>query len=257
MTLSAAYATFAAKGKYCPPIAITSIKDRNGKSLPIPGSDCRRALDESVANTVNLGLSKVLTPAGTGARVGPLPNGRPASGKTGTTNNSVDTWFAGYTPQLATTVWVGDPEPHKVGNHYERTSLNYRTINGRRQGSVYGATFAGVIWKKIMVEAVKGMEIKHFARADSRLLVSPKKTVPDVRGKSVDAAKAILKEAGFSTNVSNDPVKSKYPVGTVASTSPDGGSQVSLGTSITITVSAGGGGNDDEDDNNPFKHRGR
>jgi len=257
MTLAAAYATFAAKGTYCAPIAITSIKDRNGKSLSIPKRTCKRALDEGVANTVNLGLSKVLTPVGTAASVRPLPDNRPASGKTGTTNNSVDTWFAGYTPQLATAVWVGDPEPHKVRNHYERTTLNYRTINGRRQGPVYGATFAGVIWKKIMVDAVKGMEIKHFARADSRLLVSPKRTVPDVRGKSVDAAKAILKEAGFLVTVSNDPVKSKYPVGSVASTSPEGGSEVSYGSSITLTLSAGGGGDDDDDDqddgDNPFR----
>jgi membrane peptidoglycan carboxypeptidase len=260
MTLAAAYATFAAKGTYCAPIAITSIKDRDGKSLSIPKRTCRRALDEGVANTVNLGLSKVLTPVGTAASVGPLPNGRPASGKTGTTNNSVDTWFAGYTPQLATAVWVGDPEPHRVRNHYERTTLNYRTINGRKQGPVYGATFAGVIWKKIMVQAVKGMEIKHFAGADSRLLVSPKRTVPDVRGKSVDAATAILKEAGFLVTVSNDPVKSKYPVGSVASTSPEGGSEVSYGSSITLTLSAGGGGDDDggdkgndKGDGNPFK----
>jgi beta-lactam-binding protein with PASTA domain len=126
---------------------------------------------------------------------------------------------------------------------------------------VYGATFAGAIWKKIMVQAVKGMEIKHFAQADSRLLVSPKRTVPDVRGKSVDAATAILKEAGFLVTVSNDPVKSKYPVGSVASTSPDGGSEVSYGSSITLTLSAGGGGDDDggdgkgndKGDGNPFK----
>ena len=246
MTLSAAYAAFAAKGKFCEPIVVTSIKDRNGKSLPIPKANCKQALDENVANTVNLGLSKVLTPAGTGASIGPLPGGRPASGKTGTTNLSVDTWFAGYTPQLATTVWVGDPETYKVGNHRERKTLNYRTINGQYRSQVYGATLAGVIWKKIMVKAVEGMEIKHFASADSRLLVSPKKTVPNVNGRSVDDAEAILREAGFQTTVSSDPVKSKYKVGTVASTSPEGGSYTSVGSTITITISAGGGGNDDE-----------
>ncbi len=255
MTLSAAYATFAAKGKYCAPIAVTSIKDRYGKSLPIPKANCKQALDEGVANTVNLGLSKVLTPAGTGARLGTMPGGRPASGKTGTTNDSVDTWFAGYTPQLATTVWVGDPETYPTGRKnssgneiWARKSLNYRTIDGRRQGNVYGATFAGVIWKKIMVEAVKGTEIKRFGGADSKLLVSPKKQVPDVKGKSVDDARAILKEAGFSVNISNDPAKSKYPVGSVASTSPDGGSFVAAGSTVTITVSAGGGEDDDDKD---------
>jgi membrane peptidoglycan carboxypeptidase len=247
MTMAAAYATFANKGKYCSPIAVTSIKDRNGKPLAIPKTNCKRALDESVANTVNLGLSKVLTPAGTGASIGPLPGGRPASGKTGTTNLSVDTWFAGYVPQLATAVWVGDPEPHKVGNHLERTTLNGRTINGQYRSQVYGATLAGVIWKKIMTPAVEGMEIKHFSQADSKLLISPKKSVPNVNGRSVDEAKDILKAAGFQVTVASTPVKSKYKPGTVASTSPDGGSLASVGGTVTITISAGGGGDDDED----------
>jgi len=241
MTMSAAYAAFAAKGKFCEPIVVTSIKDRYGKALPVPKANCRQGLDENIANTVNLGLSKVLTSEGTGAAIGPLPGGRPASGKTGTTNDSVDTWFAGYTPQLATTVWVGDPETYKVGDHFERKTLNGRTINGRYKANVYGATFAGVIWKKIMVKAVEGTEIKHFADADSKLLVSPKKEVPDVDGRSVDDAKSILEDAGFRTTTSNQPVKSKYRPGSVASTSPPGGSLVSAGITITITVSAGGG----------------
>jgi membrane peptidoglycan carboxypeptidase len=257
MTLSAAYAAFAAKGKFCEPIVVTSIKDRNGKSLPIPKANCRQALDENVANTLNLGLSKVLTPAGTGASIGALPGGRPASGKTGTTNDSVDTWFAGYTPQLATTVWVGDPETYKVGKHRERKTLNYRTINGQYRSQVYGATLAGVIWKKIMVKAVEGMEIKRFASADGKLLVSPKKSVPNVNGRSVDEAKSILKEAGFATTVSSDPVKSRYKPGTVASTSPGGGTYSSVGTTVTITISAGGGGGDDEGDAKPGRGGGR
>jgi membrane peptidoglycan carboxypeptidase len=202
----------------------------------------------------------VLTPSGTGASIGPLANGRPASGKTGTTNDSVDTWFAGYTPQLATAVWVGDPETYKTGKKdrkgnpiYARKTLNRRTINGKFKYSVYGSTFAGVIWKKIMTQAVKGMEIKHFAAADSKLLVSPKKAVPNVNGRSVDDAKAILKAAGFQVQVSSDPVKSKYKPGTVASTSPGGGSVVSAGTTVTITISAGGGDPGDDPGTDPPK----
>jgi beta-lactam-binding protein with PASTA domain len=104
-----------------------------------------------------------------------------------------------------------------------------------------------VIWKKIMTPAVEGMEIKRFSQADSKLLVSPKKSVPNVNGRSVDEAKDILKAAGFQVTVASTPVKSKYKPGTVASTSPDGGSLASVGGTITITISAGGGGDDDED----------
>jgi membrane peptidoglycan carboxypeptidase len=240
MTMAAAYAGFAASGKFCSPIAVTSITDRDGKPVRIPTANCKQTLDEKVANTVNLGLSKVFSPGGTGYRIGGLPNGRPASGKTGTTNNSVDTWFVGYTRQLATAVWVGDPHTYKVGRGYERKSMNGRTINGQHFGSIFGATLAGPIWKKIMVAASKGMEIKRFPAADSKLLVSPKSNVPDVRGKSIPDAIAILKHAGFKP-VAGGFAPSKYPVGSVASTSPDSGSQLSKGSTITITISAGGG----------------
>lgn len=252
MTLSAAYAGFAAGGEFCKPIAVVSIKDRNGKALPVPGADCKQTLDENVANTVTLGLSRVFSSIGTGAALGGL--GRPASGKTGTTNDSIDTWFAGYTPQLATTVWVGDPDTYLTGQKNNtgtpikaRKTLNGRTINGQYRSSVYGATLAGVIWKKIMVDAVAGTPVKSFPTANSSLLASPKKTVPDVAGKSVDEARDLLREAGFSTTTSNEPVNSEYATGTVAGTSPSGGSQASPGSTITITVSAGGGADGDGD----------
>jgi membrane peptidoglycan carboxypeptidase len=212
------------------------MKDGDGKPFKIPGANCKQALDKDVANTVNLGLSKVFSPGGTGAGIGGLP-GRPASGKTGTTNNSVDAWFAGYTPQLATAVWVGDPDIYHGGQRPMRSI----TINGVYHRSVFGATIAGPIWKKIMTTASKGMEIKHFAPAAARLLVTPKSAVPDVRGKSVSDAFKILKAAGFKP-VTGGIAPSKYPAGSVASTSPGGGSQLSKGSTITITVSAGGVG---------------
>ncbi len=127
--------------------------------------------------------------------------------------------------------------------------MNGRYYNGRYTNPVYGSTFAGVIWKKIMVKAVEGMEIKKFAKADSKLLVSPKKQIPNVNGQSVDNARRTLEAAGFSVTVDNQPVKSEYKPGSVASTSPDGGTYASAGISVTISVSAGGGGGGDEGDN--------
>ena len=161
MTMAAAYAGFASGGEYCSPIAITSITDRNGKAVPIPKSSCKQALDKSVANTVNAGLSHVFSPGGTAAHLGPLSGGRPASGKTGTTNSSVDTWFVGYTPQLATAVWVGDPTIYVLSRNSDgkatssgRKSMNGRMINGHYYGSVFGATIAAPIWKQIMSDAL-------------------------------------------------------------------------------------------------------
>jgi membrane peptidoglycan carboxypeptidase len=260
MTLAGAYAGFADSGNFCKPTAVLQILDRDKKPLKIPGAGCKQTIDKDVANGVNLGLSRALT-NGTASRVGVLPDGRPASGKTGTTNDSVDTWFVGYTRQLATAVWVGDPYTYPTGAEdrngnpiMARKSLNYRTINGVRQGSVYGATFAGLIWKKIMVPAVEGMPVKRFDPPSSRYLVSPKKAVPDVRGKSPEEAKSILEDAGFETTISGRPTPSQFPAGTVASTSPGGGTSASLGSTITIVLSSGGGidpGNGNPGNGNP------
>jgi len=242
MTMAAAYAGFAASGMYCAPIAVASIADRNGKPLKVQSANCKQTLDPSVANTTTLGLSKVFSPGGTGVHIGGLP-GRPASGKTGTTNSSVDTWFVGYTPQLSTAVWVGDPHTYGTGRNAGRRSMNGRTINGVHYGSIFGATLAGPIWKKIMMAALQGKPVEHFKAADSKLTKSPQTTVPNVNGQSIQNAIQTLKAAGFDTTVASKLVSSQYPAGTVASTSPSGGSQTSSGSSITITPSSGPGAN--------------
>jgi len=238
MTMASAYATFADGGNYCRPTAVLQILDRKKKPLKIPGANCKQTIDKDVANGVTMGLSRVFTD-GTASAVGRLPGQRPASGKTGTTNDSVDTWFVGYTRQLATAVWVGDPDI-KSGRS-TRSTLNGRTIDGVHRGSVFGATFAAPIWKEITIAASKGMEVEQFERPSSRYLASPKQDVPDVRGKSPADATEILEAAGFKVTIRGQQEQSQYPQGSVASTSPGGGTSASVGAEITITISAGGG----------------
>jgi membrane peptidoglycan carboxypeptidase len=235
MTMAAAYAAFAAEGKYCKPTAVSTILDREKNKLKVPGGDCKQALDTKVANTVNFGLSRALKD-GTASSVGQLPGGRPASGKTGTTNNSTATWFVGYTPQLATAVWVGDAESAVSG---APKSLNGRQIGGRYYGSVYGATIAGPIWKKIMEKAMQGKPVERFAKADSSLLERPTVGVPDVSGKSLQDAMQILQTAGFSPQPNGGFVNSAFPAGSVAKTDPPAGSDADRGATITISVSNG------------------
>ncbi|MFI7586273.1 transglycosylase domain-containing protein [Spongisporangium articulatum] len=182
LTQATAYAAFAAEGEYCKARAVASIEDRDGNDVSVPGKSCKQAMDKDVADGMALGLSRVLT-NGTAARVGPLPGGRPASGKTGTTNNSIATWFVGFTPQLATAVWVGRP------NHDgEPTSLNGRTINGTYYGSVYGATLAAPIWKKIMEPALKGKKVEKFDQPPSSMIghYTPPKQEGDDKKKTND-----------------------------------------------------------------------
>jgi membrane peptidoglycan carboxypeptidase len=235
MTMAAAYATFATGGVYCTPVAVLSIKDRKGNSLPVPKSDCGRALEKDVAAGVNFALQKVLT-QGTAAGLG---IGRPAGGKTGTTNDSVDTWFVGYTAQRSTAVWVGDPVPR--GEDQKRKSLNKRTIAGERRTQVFGATFAAPIWQKIMRKANEGLPERGFSGPSGKLLRADKGNVPNVRGQSVVSAVRRLQDAGFRTRVAGVQ-PSEFPQGSVAETSPGPGSQADKGTEIVIIVSSGGGG---------------
>jgi membrane peptidoglycan carboxypeptidase len=234
MTMAAAYATFAAGGTYCTPIAVLSIKDRDGKPLPIPKQSCKRVLDKDVAAGVNYALQRVLT-QGTARGRG---IGRAAAGKTGTSNNSVDTWFVGYTPQRATAVWVGDPSPRKVKGSkvMVRKTLNYRTIDGDRQSRVYGATFAAPIWQEIMGKAHQGLPRRGFALPPGQMLRADKGDVPDVRSRTVEEATKTLEAAGFEVKVGGT-TGSLYPPGRVADTTPKPNSKADKGSTVILILS--------------------
>lgn len=152
LTIASAYAAFAAQGVYCEPTAIAAITGSDGQALTVPGAKCSQALTAQVANGVTYALQKVLTD-GTAAGKG-LAGGREAAGKTGTTNNSVATWFTGYTPQLATSVWIGVPE--------RSMSINGATIAGQRRPTMYGGTVAAPMWQDYMDRALDGAEVQDF-----------------------------------------------------------------------------------------------
>lgn len=103
---AAAYAGFAASGRYCSPIAITSIINADGTQTPVPDAKCHQAVDAGVANEVTDILRGVISD---GTAAGNTIPGRDAAGKTGTTENLVTALFAGYTPNLAAVLWNGDP----------------------------------------------------------------------------------------------------------------------------------------------------
>ncbi len=100
---ASAYATFASGGTYAEPYLVTRIKDPQGKVVWQHDKKTHKAMEPKEAGVVNAVLQRVVTD-GTGQAAA---IGRPVAGKTGTTNESKDVWFVGYTPQLATAVWVG------------------------------------------------------------------------------------------------------------------------------------------------------
>ncbi|MFI6518281.1 transglycosylase domain-containing protein [Spirillospora sp. NPDC050679] len=154
LRLAAAYAAFGARGRYCKPVAINQITDAAGRNLRIPSADCRQVMDKGVADAVNHVLRGVLT-KGTARGMG---IGRPAAGKTGTVDNFSAAWFAGYTPDLASAVWVGDP---RGGYRYPMTSL---CMDGRCYGTVFGATIPAPIWQDTMAAALAGRPASPFVR---------------------------------------------------------------------------------------------
>jgi penicillin-binding protein 1A len=105
------------------------------ESQPTARDESARAIDARNAFIMDSLLSEVMR-SGTGAKSGELKRAD-LYGKTGTTNDSIDTWFAGFQPTLAAVVWMGYDTPRKLGDHetggglslpiwisYMRTALN-------------------------------------------------------------------------------------------------------------------------------------
>ncbi|MFD8560111.1 transglycosylase domain-containing protein [Streptosporangium canum] len=157
VTVANAYAAIGARGKYCAPMAITQITDRDGKVKRYT-PQCRQALDPEIADATADILSGVFT-KGTMRGVGGI--GRPAAGKTGTTDAYATAWFAGFTPDLAGAVSIGDP---RGSTEHKLTGV---TIGGSYYGIVAGASLPGPIWKDTMMAALRGVRATPFHPVNS------------------------------------------------------------------------------------------
>ena len=109
LQLSNAYAAFAARGMYCTPWLVTSIKNAAGKSVGSPGANCKQALAPEVADGVNAVLHQVMEPGGTGQHL--KFGNSDLAGKTGTIQGNRAVWFAGYSTKLAAAAVVADASP--------------------------------------------------------------------------------------------------------------------------------------------------
>jgi len=138
---ASAYATLAAGGVYSKPMAIRKVVLANGREDTDAGwgqPQRSRVIGDGVAYEVTRILEQnVLGGTGVGAYFG-----RPAAGKTGTTDNHADAWFSGFVPQLETTVWVG----------YPQGEIPMENVHGI---SVAGGTFPATIWKLFMESAME------------------------------------------------------------------------------------------------------
>jgi penicillin-binding protein 1A len=153
LEMASAYATLANNGMYFEPIAITRVEMPDGtvdyQANPTP----RKAVSDAVAYTVTQVLSEDIQ-KGTSSRAN---FGRPAAGKTGSTENLQDAWFVGYTPYFATSVWIGYPDEQ----------IPMTNVHG---GSVWGGGFPATIWKSFMSEAEKDLPRKDFAKPKEKIV---------------------------------------------------------------------------------------
>lgn len=159
--LAEAYIPLASGGKKWKPVSIQQVQDRTGKTLhrSVAGHRCQTCHvnpvlsvgegmrpAEQILDTANsfliTNMLKGVIDRGTGRRARAL--GRPAAGKTGTTNKQVDAWFIGYTPQILTGVWTGRDSPAPMGR------------------SETGSHAALPTWLAFMQEVHKGKEIQSF-----------------------------------------------------------------------------------------------
>ncbi|MEN9889325.1 MAG: Penicillin-binding protein [Pseudomonadota bacterium] len=120
MQMASAYSVFANGGYLVHPHLITRVTDPKGKVLvesPAPEQvdEAQRAIPARNAYVMNSLLQEV-TRSGTAARAQALLKRPDVYGKTGTTNDAMDAWFAGYNPRVTGIVWIGYDTPRKLGD---------------------------------------------------------------------------------------------------------------------------------------------
>jgi penicillin-binding protein 1A len=153
LEMATAYTTFAARGRRPTPLVITRITRPGGQVVAERRPATSQAMDANVADTVNHILQKnIQSGTGTGAKIG-----RPAAGKTGTTENFQDAWFAGYTPELTAVVWMGFA-PDGQGR--------IPVMNRVRGRSVTGGSFPATIWKSFMSKAAEDLPETEFSEPE-------------------------------------------------------------------------------------------
>ena len=218
LEMASAYATLANDGVRCEPFAISRVLEPGGHKLYQHKEKCRKAIDPDIAHLVTAMLQRVVA-GGTGTAAG---IGRPVAGKTGTAQDHTNVYFAGYTPQIATAVWVG----------YASGQI---PMDSFYPFSPYGGTIAAPIWGDYMRSVMAGQPVRGFPGPPA----PERGRVPDVVGLRSEDAQRELAEANFTAIVKKVP--SFEPTNTVLGQSPRPGTSAVLGSGVTIQVSDGKG----------------
>ncbi|MCF2532185.1 transglycosylase domain-containing protein, partial [Yinghuangia soli] len=163
LDMASAYATFAARGKHVDPYVIKEIR-KNDKKVDFPKPEAKQAFDPEVADTINDVLRGVIeNPSGTAYKEA-KQLGRPAAGKTGTTDGNKSAWFVGYTPTLATSVAL-------FGQDDKQARYSLEGLLGF--DAVHGGGPPTKIWTAYMKAATAKMPAEEFTKPENP---APKQT---------------------------------------------------------------------------------
>ena len=136
-----AYGVLANQGKRVQPVFIKKIVDRTGQVFEETQPKSEQVIDPRIAFMTSYVMQDVVE-SGTGQRVKKL--GRPVAGKTGTTDDTRDAWFMGFTPSMVAGVWVGFDQERSLGR---------LEVGGRA---------AAPIWLYFAEKALSGMPVEVF-----------------------------------------------------------------------------------------------
>ena len=154
LEMAGAYATLAARGRQAVPFGVVRITGADGRVLfqARPGTD---AVVQPGVAAIAADVLREVVDHGTGVRA---RIGRPAAGKTGTTQDNADAWFVGFTPSLAAAVWVGYPQGQLP------------MVPPRTASPVSGGTWPAAIWSGFMRAAMAGRPLGRFPQPDTSLV---------------------------------------------------------------------------------------
>lgn len=169
-----AYGAFANGGYRVEPYSVERVETSRGQIVyQAPKTKIAKVMDINTAATLTAMLKTVIK-SGTGVAAN---IGKPAAGKSGTTDDSKDAWFIGYTPDVVTGVWVGNDDNTKNGN-------------------VTGGTVPALIWKDVMLTATTPfgapdfdypeIELKNYAGDKKEYATGKKVEAEDVNAESPD-----------------------------------------------------------------------
>ena len=173
ISMAAAYATLAARGRYCTPIALESIVTDTGQKLAVPSAHCHQAIPQSIADAANYILQGVISQPGATAYGRAI--GRPVAGKTGTAGSATtappSAAFAGYTPTLAGYVWVGGPT-HTIYMTGQNACYRDNVAGFECPGSMFGDNAPAATWQMTFEHAALGPPLAFVPPSPSSILFS-------------------------------------------------------------------------------------